>query len=148
MSAVDEDGELDHFGSTEIDNGIERRADGATGVKNVVDEHNDFAGDVGENVGRTDYGLRLQSGEVVAIESDVENAESGFATFGFFDCLSEALSDGHAAGSDADQNDIVDAAIAFDDLMSDALNGAAHVVGLHYGNFFNEICHDNTPFDG
>ena len=44
----------------------------------------------------------------------------------------EPPGDRHAARADADERDLVEAAIAFEDFVSDARQRAGHAVGIHY----------------
>ena len=55
MASVDQDGELNDLGTTEIHDGIKRRADGAARVENVVHKNDAFAVDVERDVGRMDF---------------------------------------------------------------------------------------------
>ena len=66
MPTVDEHGELDACGTADVHEGVERRADGAAGEQDVVDEHDGLAVDVEGDLGRVDLGAEIRR-EIVAV---------------------------------------------------------------------------------
>src|SRR2546427_6200646 len=59
MPAVNEDGELDPLGAAVVEQRLDRRADRATGVEDVVDEHDRLPLEREVEAGRADDGLRM-----------------------------------------------------------------------------------------
>ena len=78
--------------------------------------------------------------DVVAVERDVQDAHGDLHAFDALDLAGQAAGQVVAAVGDADQHDALDAAIAFDDLVGDAGEGAADVVRLH-----DSPAHTPTP---
>src|SRR4030088_3381712 len=91
VPAVDEAQQLDRARAAEIDQRVGRRANGASGVQDVVYENDGLVGDVDRDRRRAQRaGCALV--DVVAVEGDVQLAERGSFTFE----LQNALL--HAAG--------------------------------------------------
>ena len=64
--------------AAELGHRVERGSDGAAGEEDVVDEHDDPAGDVDGHLGRAERLDRPQT-DVVAVEGDVERADRDVA---------------------------------------------------------------------
>ena len=75
VAAVDEDEQLDARGAAVIEQGVERGANGAAGVEDVVHEDDVLAGDGEVDFGGVEDGLRGDGGEVVAVEGDIQDAD-------------------------------------------------------------------------
>ena len=56
MSTVDKDGELDALGAAKVHNGVQGGADGAAGIKDVVDQNNAFSINIERNLGLVNLG--------------------------------------------------------------------------------------------
>ena len=106
-------------------------ADGATGVEHVVDEHDDLAGDVDGDLGGAD-GLHRAEPDVVAEEGDVERAHRHLGALEPVDRGGDPAGDGQAPRVEADEDDVVRAMVALDDLVRDAGVGPAEIVGVEH----------------
>src|SRR5262249_13093998 len=126
MAAVPEHGEPDRLRTSEVDQRVERGAHRAAGGKHVGDEHPDMIRDGLRELGRLDHRLRRDGGEVVAIERDVDDAEGHRMPFHLFDLFGDALADGDAAAADADDHQVLRAAVFFEDLDGHAPDRAGH----------------------
>ena len=69
--------------------------------------------------------------QVVAIERDVERADGHVVAGDLAEVAGQALGDRHAAGADADEREVGQAAIAFEDFVRDARERAGHALGIH-----------------
>ena len=79
MAAVDQHGEAHRARPAEVVQGVERRADGAARVEDVVDQHDGLAVDpAGRHAGRARRAGRLIR-QVVAVHRDVEGADGARA---------------------------------------------------------------------
>src|SRR5271166_5255384 len=101
MAAIDQDEELDQAGTSMGKEGVESGARGASGIEDVVDQHDFLAFDGKTNLHFLDYGSLAQSGEVVAIEGDIESADGNLFLFDLLNHFAEAFGDGDAATADA-----------------------------------------------
>ena len=70
--------------------------------------------------------------QVVAIERDVERAGRHVVAVDLLERAREPPGDRHAARADADERELVEAAIAFEDFVRDARQRARHAVGVHH----------------
>ena len=139
VAAVDEDEELDAFGAAVVEEGVERGADGAAGVEDVVEQDDVAAVDVEADRAGGDDGAVALGGEVVAVEADVEDAGVDGVFFDGGEEDGEALGERDAAAFDADETDVGDAFVAFDDLMGEADEGSFDLGRGHEAAFFAEL---------
>ncbi len=70
--------------------------------------------------------------QVVAIERDVERAGRHAVAVDLVQRPGEPARQRHAAGADADQRELVEPAVALEDFVGDAGQGAGHAIGVHY----------------
>ena len=124
VAAVDEHAERNALGPAEVEEAIHGGANGAPGVEDIVDEHEIHAVDGKIDVRGLQNGLWRDFGEVVTVKSDVEGADRNFYTVDTAHRARDTLSQGDAAAANADEGQIAGAATFFDDLMSEALQGA------------------------
>jgi hypothetical protein len=68
--------------------------------------------------------------DVVAVEGDVELAEGDLGAAQLGDPAAQPLSDGYAAGVDADERDLLELGIALDDLVRDPRQRALDRLGI------------------
>ena len=76
-AAVDEDGEFDFGGTAVVEEFIEGGFDGATGKKDIVDENDGSAVDVGRDVRGGEFFRDWVAQDVVAVEGDIDGAGGG-----------------------------------------------------------------------
>src|SRR5262245_1139698 len=125
MASVGECGELDACGTAVVEERLDRRADRAPGIEDVVDADAGLALEGEVEAGRADERLRVQRRlaasypDVVAIEGDVDRAEGDLRPGELLDQTAETVRERHAAGVDADQRDVVEPGVALDDLVGD-----------------------------
>lgn len=139
MTPVDEDRELHRTGPADVAQGVEGGADRASREQDVVDEHDQpaldaLAGDLGAG-----QGARRAQPQVVAVHGDVEGADRHFPAGDLFELLGEPTGEEHASRRDAEENHVVGALGAFDDLVGDPgqypgdvgslQNGACRIAG-------------------
>ena len=120
-SAIDEDRERDPRGPAEIGELVERRAHGAAGVENIVDDHDVHALDSPRQTRRADNRSRADGLEVVAVERDVERALRNLDSFALFDESDEPAGELHAATLNSDDDEIGRAVVQLDDLVGHSL---------------------------
>ena len=75
MPAVNQDAELNAPGAAEIEQAIHCRADGATGIENVVHDHQVAIVHGEVYLCGLDDGLLADGREIVAVEGDIESAD-------------------------------------------------------------------------
>ena len=121
------------FGPAEVDQRVERRARRPAGVEHVVDEQDLAVVDREGDLGAAHERLRPDgvAHQVVAIERDVERAGRHVVAGDVLERAGHAPGDRHAARAHADQGQIFDAFVAFDDFVGDAGEGAADAVRIH-----------------
>ena len=143
MPAIDDDGELHGVRAAVFVQCLERRPNRASGEQHVVDQHDraslqrhGYRGDVT----RDD---RSQT-DVVAMEADVERADRHRLLDGG-EHPGQLVGDPDATALQADQHDAVGAVVALDDLVGDAGEGTADVVGTQHLSRPHRWRHDFLP---
>jgi hypothetical protein len=134
VSAVDDDDQLDGAGPPEINQGVERRADGSARVQHIVDQEDFPVVDGKRDLGAPDERLRSNgvAHQIVAIERDIKRAGRHVVAVDFLECAGDAPRQRDPAGPDAHQRELVQPAVAFENLVRDARQHARHAVGVHY----------------
>ena len=126
MAAVDDHGELDARRAAVVEERLDRGADRAARVEDVVDEHDRATFEREVELRLTHEWLSVQRRfaaadvHVVAVERDVDGAELGGLPRTLLDQAREALRDRHAACLDADECDLAQVGVGLDDLVGDA----------------------------
>ena len=138
MPAVDEHAKRDTPGASEIEEAIHGGANGAAGVKDVVDEHEVHPVNAKNNVRRLQDGLGRNFGKIVAIERNVQRADGHIHAIDPAHCLSYALGQRYAAAPYAYQREMLGAAALLDNLMGQALQRAVDLRGGHQLGFFDD----------
>ena len=135
VAAVDEHRQLHRARPADVAQRVQRRADRAAGVEDVVDEDDQRAVDAALG----DRGVLERAGrlgvEVVAVERDVEGAAGDGDAGELVDLVGEPGGERDAAGRDAEEDDArrvgtVERGL-LDDLVRDAGDGPADVRGGH-----------------
>jgi hypothetical protein len=117
---------LDARGATVVEDRVDRRADRAARVQDVVDQDDRPSFEREVEPGRAHERLRMPRRliaphlNVVAVEGDVERAQRDFAAGELLDQPAEAVCERHAARVNADECDLLEVGVAFDDLVGDA----------------------------
>ena len=126
MAAVCEDGELHPLRAAVLEERVDRRADRAARVEDVVDEDHRAPLEVEVELRVAHERLRAARClpgahvHVVAVEGDVELSERQFLAGALLDELADALGDRHPARVDPDERDRVEVLVPLDDLVRDA----------------------------
>ena len=130
VAAVGDDGELDAVGAAVVEERLDRGADRAAGVEDVVDEDAGAALEREVELRRADERLRVERRlaaahlDVVAVEGDVDGAEVDLDAAELLDQPAQPLRERDAARVDADERDRVEVGVRLDDLVGDAVKGA------------------------
>src|SRR5690349_132394 len=125
VAAVGEHGQLHALGPAVAEERVDRRADRAAGVEDVVDEHDRHPLEPEVEAGRAHEWLRVPRRlaaadvDVVAMEGDVELPERDLRGRELLDALPEPLGQRNAAGVDADQGDATEVGVPLGDLVRD-----------------------------
>ena len=133
VAAVGEHGELHPLRAPVVEEGVDRRPDGAPGEQHVVDEDDGAPVEVEVEVRAVDdrLGAGLAAVEVVAVEGDVEVAERHLGAGELADQGVQAAGEDGAAGVDPDQRDgRLGAGVLLDDLVRDPHERAAQIVAI------------------
>ena len=126
VAAVGEHGELHALGPAVLEQRVDRGADRAAGVEDVVDEDHRAALELEVELRVADERLRAARRlagadvHVVAVEGDVELAELELVARALLDQPAEPLRERHAARVDADERDRAEVLVPLDDLVGDA----------------------------
>ncbi len=106
MAAVDQHRELDLRRAAVVEDLVDRGADGAAGVEDVVDDHDRAAVDRELELARVDdRRARPERSEVVAVEADVDEAERDPRLQELAGQRLQPLREDRAAAVDADDRD-------------------------------------------
>jgi hypothetical protein len=102
-AAIYEHGEMDGFGTSQVNEMIDGRSDRSAGVQDIVKQDNRPVIDVEWDARVIDLTLGQEGIEIVAIEGDVHLAQRHFFAIGPFNDLTQPLGKEKASGSDADE---------------------------------------------
>ena len=133
MPAVDEDRQLDGARPAEVHERVHRRPRGAAVVDDVVDEDHHLAIHIGHARDRSVR--RLTEVAVVAMPARVQRTHRDRRAFQARQLRREPASKVVALGEHADQDEIIDTAVALRDLMSDSRKGSSDLVRVHHHGF-------------
>ena len=81
--------------------------------------------------------IRLELGQIIAIERDVQFADRNGNALDGEDIFCQTLCERQTAAFHAEQDDVLRAVIMFNDLMGDAFEGAAHILRCHEFCFYD-----------
>jgi hypothetical protein len=126
----------DARGTAVVEERLDRRADRAAGVEDIVDQHDRAAFERKVELRLADERLSVQrrlaaaNVNIVAVEGDVDGAElRGFAC-ALLDQAREPLRDRNAACLDAHERDLTEVGVRLDDLVGDARKRPRDRVGI------------------
>ena len=137
VAPVDHHGQLHGPGPSEVVQGVEGGPDGPAGEEHVVDQDHHLSGQIAGDVGDR-FGKDGSQTDVVTVEGHVEAAHGDLGVLDLAQGLGHAGGQGDATGLEADQDHVLDAAVAFDDLVGHPRQGALHVSGGHHLGVGNE----------
>src|SRR5258706_6666038 len=133
MSSVDQHRQLDSPRPSEVHERIHRRACGPAVVDDIVDEHDHLAVDVG-HVGLSTVRGHAQM-PIVAVLADVQGAHGYRRPFELHEAVRQAPREMVSFGHHADQHKVARAAVALEDLVSDARKRTPDLLGVHNRRF-------------
>ena len=120
VAPVDHHRQLHRPGPPVVAEGVEGGPDGAPGEQDVVDQHHHLPGQVERDVGGG-LGQHRPQADVVAVEGHVERAHRDLVALDLLRATPAIRrASGHAAGLQADQDHVVEAAVALGDLVGHA----------------------------
>src|SRR5262245_32493278 len=152
VAAVGEAGELHARGAAVVEQRLDRGANRAPRVEDVVDEHAGHALErevelrVAHDRLRVDRRLAPAHADVVAVEGDVDGAELDVLARQLRDQVTQALGERDAARVDADEGDALEVGVAFDDLVRDAREAALDRLAVQQDFLVVDVRRQSTPF--
>jgi hypothetical protein len=120
VAAIDQHGELDTGGPTEIGDSIKGSAHGTASVEHIIDQDDHLVGDVVLNQRSAHQWCRSTRAQIITIERNIELTNRYLHRLKIGDCGGDPFSEWHATPTDANQDNLLDPAITLVDLMSDA----------------------------
>ena len=130
VAAVDKDCELDTCGPAVLEERLDRGADRAAGVEDVVDEHARRAAQVEVERRRVHDRLLLTHHGVVAVERDVDRSERDLLPAPLLDQARKPLGERDTTRVDADEREAAEVVVALDDLVRDAGQRPSQSLGV------------------
>jgi hypothetical protein len=137
VAAIDEHAQRDALGAAEVKQAVHGGANGAAGVKDVVDEDEVHAVHGEGDIRGLQDGLRRHFGEVVAIESDVQSANGNVHSIDSAHGARDPLGERHSAAADADKGQAFCPPTFLHNLVSKALQSAVDFGRGHQLRFFD-----------
>src|ERR1700674_1746017 len=138
MSAIDEHGELDGLRPPKVHQRVHRRARGSPVMDHVVDEDDHLAVD-GWHLGGGAMRWLAQVA-VVAVIGHVEPADRDAYAFQLGQDRGQAPCQDISLADDADQHNVVGAAIPLHDLVRDARERTADLICIHHSGLQPSLC--------
>src|SRR5919198_1684205 len=127
VATIDQADELNDARAPEVDERVERRADRAPGIQDIVDQDDCPVGDVHRDGGGP-QGTRRALVNVVTIQGDVQLAKRHFPPFELPYPLLEASGERYATRAETNEDQIINAAVSLHYLVGDPRDGAPKVV--------------------
>ena len=136
MASVNEGQQLYSFWTTMIHQGIQRRTDGASGIQNVIDQHNVAPSHIETKGPGVDHGTQVPGRKVIAIEIDVERSHIDGTLF--YDCnqFRQSLCQRQSPALDTDQGKMFTAIIFLDNFVRKTHEGTFNFRRRHQAGFF------------
>ena len=133
MPAIDEHDQLDFLRTAEIDQRVERGANRAPRIQHVVHEQDFLIVDRERNLRAAHQRLGPDGmpHHVIAVQRDVERPGPQRLVRDLLEHPGETLGEHVAARADADQREVLGAAVALENFVRDARQRASHAVGVH-----------------
>src|SRR6185503_14276837 len=103
FAAINQYGELHAFGPAKVDQLIERRADSASRVKHIVNEHDVTVLNITRKVCAVNDWLGADSGKIVSIKGYVENANRRTIAFQIRNLVGHSFRERHPSAANSHQ---------------------------------------------
>jgi hypothetical protein len=129
VAAVYQDRELDAGWTAEVRKRVHGGADAASRVQHVVDEHDAPAIDIDRHLCALKARTQLERLDVIAVQADVQLAYWHRLALEFTDGIGKAAGERDAACMHANEGYAGDATVVLDDLVGDAADSTADIVG-------------------
>lgn len=136
MPTVDEHQKLHPGGPSVIEQRVERGPNRAAGVEDVVHEDDVLPGDGEIDFSSVDYRLLGDSGKVVAIKVDVEDADRNGPALERLDLGGKTLRKRYATAADTDKGKLLKAIGFLENFVSQANERTVDLAGGHQLSFF------------
>ena len=136
MPPVDQRQQLHPRGAAMVEQRIQRGADGAPRVQDVVHQDDVLPGDRKRNIGGIHHGLVRDRGKIVAIKSDIQNPHREFAPLEALDLAPQPLRQRNTAAADTDENQLVQIPSPLQDLVRQSDQRAVDFRCAHQLGFF------------
>jgi len=123
VATIHQNGELDRSRPPIVHHGVQRCPNRSSREQHVIHQHDVRISDVSRKLGLMEL-EHSSFKQIVAVKRDVELPAGDYGLLKCGDCLLNALSEGHAAGTQSYENEAIDAAILLDDLVRHAEDGS------------------------
>src|SRR5262249_3182698 len=139
VSAVDQHTKLYSPRPPVVEQGIERRADGAAGVEDIVHQHHVLAGYIEAQIAALYYRLGAHGGKVVAVQSDIESSSRYIRALDLTNQPGKAFGERYAPPAYPHKRQIGDTVILFHDFMGKAYQRALDFRGRKQLRFLAQV---------
>src|SRR5207249_5513367 len=130
VPSVDEHRQLNRSHAAEVAKSVQRCSYGATGIKNIVDEHDIPIVDIRGHFRFLHDRLRRHTSQVIAIQVDVERTDLRFPLRLLCHPHGHSTCHGHAASLNTDEDDGT-AVVCLQDLAGHPVQRDVHFARLH-----------------
>ena len=117
VSAIDQHRELDGSRAAVSGCRIQSRAGSPSGIENIIDEDDIFPVDIKVDVARMNDRIRLNFGQIVAIERNIQFADRNRDALNGENIFGKALRERQSAAFHTEQDKIICTVVTFNDLM-------------------------------
>jgi len=131
VAAVDEDEELDGLRPSHLEEALHGGPDGPAREEDIVDEQDVLLGRLEIDLRLLDHAAHLCGRDVVPVNGDVQDADGHFDALHFLDDPGDPLADVYAAGPDADDDQVLQVAVALNDLGGHPVEAPPDLAGVH-----------------
>src|SRR5271157_759835 len=131
MTSINEHQQLHAARATVTEERIERGADRAAGVENVVNQDDIAIVHIEAKGAWTDHRADIVRGKVVAVKANVKHSSIDGAFFDGANQSAQSFRKGNAAALNANQAQVFGSIVLFDDLMGQADERAFDLGGRH-----------------
>jgi hypothetical protein len=135
VTAIDQYSKFHTTWSAEIDQFIHRRSNGASGVQNIIHQHDCAVGNIRWDIGLIYDGSRTNRRQIISIKGDIELSGWGSNTFKVFDLVRDSFGKRDAAPPNANQQQVRGTNIPLDDFGSQPRQRSVYSGGIHYLGF-------------
>src|SRR5215831_18982377 len=139
IAAVDQHRQLHSSRPAKIDQLIHRGTYRPPGVQHIIDQHDGSSFNVTRQLRTADDRLSAHRRKIVAVQSDIQDADRRSDAFELRDLIGDPVSQRHTTTPNADQNQLVDAMIFFDYFRSETGERAVDARRIHDAGLFSEF---------